>query len=144
MQDPEKEYEVEIILEMSVISSSGERFFQVRWVGYGDEYNTWEPESEVEHLEAYEEYMEANPDADLRKNVAVKSDSRSPSRRYSPSPAPSSPEDRHSESPPPPARRVTRAASVYTDRPRRNAARNSSVAPGAVPNSPGRVTRSRG
>jgi hypothetical protein len=30
-------------------------------VGYPDEYNTWEPEEEVSHLDAYDRYIDLHP-----------------------------------------------------------------------------------
>ncbi|KAL8411455.1 hypothetical protein RB596_000918 [Gaeumannomyces avenae] len=43
--DPKQEYEVESILEDSVID--GIKHYLVKWAGFGNEENTWEPESNL-------------------------------------------------------------------------------------------------
>jgi hypothetical protein len=40
----------------------GKPSFCVKWTGYGDAENTWEPLENVQHLDALKEYFTAHPD----------------------------------------------------------------------------------
>ncbi|GKT28105.1 hypothetical protein ADUPG1_004849, partial [Aduncisulcus paluster] len=58
----EEEYVVEGILEFKV-DEEGDPAFKVKWVGWPLEDATWEYPSTLKDLEAFEIYLEANPDA---------------------------------------------------------------------------------
>ena len=47
IMDGEEEYEVEQILAHRLKGKGTE--FLIKWMGYGPEHNTWEPEANVEH-----------------------------------------------------------------------------------------------
>ena len=61
--DGEYEYEVEWILDHKG-TVSGKRKFLVAWIGYGQEHNTWEPESNLTTCgDALQEYWNTRRDA---------------------------------------------------------------------------------
>lgn len=53
--NPQKEFEVETILDLGIIR--GKAHFLVKWKGWSDEANTWEPMSAVAHLNSYEAFV---------------------------------------------------------------------------------------
>lgn len=44
-----EEYEVEKILSSAIDPWSGLEIFQVKWLGYDDTHNTWEPKENLDN-----------------------------------------------------------------------------------------------
>ena len=64
------EYEVEEVLDSRL--KQGKLEYLVKWSGYTDDHNTWEPESNLENLkESINDFHKSNPSAPrkLRANV---------------------------------------------------------------------------
>ena len=47
LEDPEDEYEVEEIKAQAILQ--GTKYYLVKWAGWPLEYNTWEPEDNLEN-----------------------------------------------------------------------------------------------
>ena len=69
--DDEETFEVAFILDDRVVD--GERQFKVRWAGYGEEEDSWEPEENLENAkELVKEYLNRNPRMPREKRTIVK------------------------------------------------------------------------
>lgn len=49
VESDKEEFEVEAILESGIDSDTREHMFLVKWKGYGDDENTWEPKKNLAH-----------------------------------------------------------------------------------------------
>ncbi|CAO1621149.1 unnamed protein product [Sympodiomycopsis kandeliae] len=59
--DDEPEYEVEKILDHKFVAKTGTHKFLVKWLGYPDSENTWEPEANVMAPELIDAYWASKP-----------------------------------------------------------------------------------
>jgi hypothetical protein len=67
--DDEQQYLVNRILETR--GTHNNRQYRIRWVGYSEENDIWESEKNLEHLELFQEFKDAEADASHAKRTIV-------------------------------------------------------------------------
>jgi hypothetical protein len=58
--EKEQSFEVEKIVDSRVDPASGERYYRVRWTGYDESDDTWEPISNFDKLQLVTKYHREN------------------------------------------------------------------------------------
>jgi hypothetical protein len=80
-ETPAGEYEVEKIVDSQIDADTMEHMYLVKWKGYGDDENTWEPKTNLSHAPDLVKAFDAKKKAAGRTKTAASTKKKRPGRK---------------------------------------------------------------